>query len=54
MSARNCHFGLGKLYRRIGKPEQAASSHRRHDDVREMGVRFWPEHAEPEMGDLGA
>jgi hypothetical protein len=55
LSPRNCHLGLGKLYRRIGKPEQA----REHVTVattmyEEMDMRFWPEQAEPAMRDLGA
>jgi tetratricopeptide (TPR) repeat protein len=46
----HCHFGLGKLYRRAGKPEQA------HEHLtpaitmyREMDMRFWLEKAEAEM-----
>ena len=49
----HCHLGLGKLYRRTGKREQA------HEHLttattmyREMGMRFWLEQAEKEMGEL--
>ena len=46
----HCHFGLGKLYRRKGKLEQA----REHltpatTMYREMDMRFWLEQAEAEM-----
>jgi tetratricopeptide (TPR) repeat protein len=46
----HCHFGLGKLYRRSGKCEQA----REHVTIaatmyREMDMRFWLEQAEAEM-----
>jgi tetratricopeptide (TPR) repeat protein len=46
----HCHLGLGKLYRRTGKTEQA------HEHLatattmyREMDMRFWLEQAEAEM-----
>jgi class 3 adenylate cyclase/tetratricopeptide (TPR) repeat protein len=46
----HCHFGLGKLYRRFGKREQA------HEHLttattmyREMDMRFWLEQAEAAM-----
>ena len=46
----HCHLGLGKLYRRTGKREQA------HEHLttattmyREMDMRFWLEQAEVEM-----
>jgi tetratricopeptide (TPR) repeat protein len=49
----HCHLGLGKLYRRTGKHEQA------HEHLttaltmyREMDMRFWLETAEAEMGGL--
>jgi tetratricopeptide (TPR) repeat protein len=46
----HCHLGLGKLYRRTGKREQA----REHLTTatamyREMDMRFWLEQAEAEM-----
>jgi len=49
----HCHLGLGKLYRRTGKREQA----QKHLTIatmmyREMGMRFWLEQAEKEMGEL--
>ncbi len=51
--AAHCHLGLGKLYRRPGKREQA------HEHLttattmyREMDMRFWLEQAEVEMGGL--
>jgi predicted ATPase/class 3 adenylate cyclase len=50
----HCHLGLGKLYRRIGKRQQAEE----HLTLaltmyREMDIRFWPEQAEAEMRELG-
>jgi hypothetical protein len=46
----HCHLGLGKLYRRTGKREQA------HEHLttattmyREMDMRFWLEQAESEV-----
>jgi hypothetical protein len=49
-----CHHGLGKLYRRTGKREQA----REHLTTatamyREMGMTYWLEKAEAEIGGLG-
>jgi class 3 adenylate cyclase/tetratricopeptide (TPR) repeat protein len=48
-----CHLGLGKLYRRTGKRDQA------HEHLttattmyREMDMRFWLEQAEAEMREL--
>jgi tetratricopeptide (TPR) repeat protein len=43
----HCHFGLGKLYRRLGKRQEA----REHLTAaaamyREMDMRFWPEQAD--------
>ena len=50
----HCHLGLGKLYRRTGKREQA------HEHLttattmyREMDMRFWLEKAETEMKERG-
>jgi tetratricopeptide (TPR) repeat protein len=50
----HCHLGLGKLYRRTGKHEQA----REHlataaTMYRQMSMSFWPEHAEAEIRALG-
>ena len=49
----HCHLGLGKLYRRTGKCEQA------HEHLitattlyREMGMTYWLERAEREMKEL--
>jgi class 3 adenylate cyclase/tetratricopeptide (TPR) repeat protein len=49
----HCHLGLGKLYRRTGKREQA------HEHLttattmyRKMGMTYWLEQAEPELGEL--
>jgi hypothetical protein len=49
-----CHLGLGKLYRRTDKREQA----REHLDTattmyREMGMTYWLEKAEAEATNLG-
>jgi hypothetical protein len=48
--AAHCHLGLGKLYRRTGKREQA------HEHLttatttyREMGMTYWLEKAEAEL-----
>ena len=46
----HCHLGLGKLYRRTGKREQAQE----HLTIatamyREMDMRFWLEQAEAEI-----
>jgi class 3 adenylate cyclase/tetratricopeptide (TPR) repeat protein len=46
----HCHFGLGKVYGRSGKPEQArehlATATRMY---REMGMTYWLEKAEAEL-----
>jgi hypothetical protein len=49
----HCHLGLGKLYRRTGKRDEA----REHlatvaTMYREMDMRFWLEQAEAEMRGL--
>jgi len=49
----HCHLGLGKLYRRTGKLEQA----REHLTTaatmyREMGMTYWLEKAETELQPL--
>jgi hypothetical protein len=50
-----CHLGLGKLYRRTGKREQA------HEHLtsattmyREMGMTYWLQQAEAEWNELFA
>ena len=49
----HCHLGLGKLYRRTGKPEQAQEHLRTATAMyREMDMRFWLEQAEAEMREL--
>jgi tetratricopeptide (TPR) repeat protein len=50
----HCHLGLGRLYGRTGKPQQA----RKHlatatTMYREMDMRFWLEQAEAESKELG-
>jgi predicted ATPase len=52
--AAHCHFGLGKLHRRMRDHEQA----QRHLTTamamyREMGMTYWPEQAEAELRQLG-
>jgi hypothetical protein len=43
----HCHFGLGKLYRRTDKAEQARSHFSTATTMyREMDMRYWVEHAE--------
>ena len=49
--AAHCHLGLGKLYRRVGKREQAQEHLTTATTMyREMGMGFWLEKAEAEMG----
>ena len=52
--AAHCHFGLGKLHRRMRDYEQA----QRHLTTamamyREMNMTYWPEQAETELRQLG-
>jgi len=50
----HCHFGLGKLYRRRGDPQQAEEHLTTAIEMyREMGMTRWPERAEAEMRILG-
>ena len=50
----HCHLGLGKLYRRTGKREQARGHLRTATTMyREMDMRFWLEQAEAEIRTLG-
>ena len=45
-----CHLGLGKLYRRTGKREQARAHLTTATTMyREMDMQFWLEHAEAEL-----
>ena len=53
----HCHLGLGKLYRRTGKPERAHESLTTATTMyREMDMGFWLKQAEADMmssGDVG-
>ncbi len=50
----HCHFGLGKLYRRVGTRQQAREHLTRALTMyREMGMPFWLENAEAEVTILG-
>ena len=50
----HCHLGLGKLYRRTGKREQAYEHLSTATTMyREMDMRFWLEQAEATMRGLG-
>jgi hypothetical protein len=47
--AAHCHLGLGKLYRRTGKQQEAAKHLTSATTMyREMDMRFWLEKAEEE------
>jgi tetratricopeptide (TPR) repeat protein len=47
----HCHLGLGKLYQRTGKGEQAQEHLTTATTMyREMGMTYWLEKAEAEMG----
>jgi class 3 adenylate cyclase/tetratricopeptide (TPR) repeat protein len=49
----HCHFGLGKLYRRMGKPQEAQERLTTAATMyREMGMRFWLEQAETALAAL--
>ena len=51
----HCHLGLGKLYRRTGNGVKAKEHLTTASTTyREMGMGFWLEQAEPEMGARGA
>jgi Tetratricopeptide repeat len=50
----HCHLGLGKLYRRTGRREQAREHLTTATTMyREMDMRFWLEQAEAEVKVLG-
>jgi hypothetical protein len=50
----HCHFGLGRLYRRTGKREQAQEHLTTASAMYgEMGMRFWLEKADAELRGLG-
>jgi tetratricopeptide (TPR) repeat protein len=49
----HCHLGLGKLYRRAGKREQAREHLTTATTMyREMGMRYWLEQADSELNNL--
>jgi hypothetical protein len=49
----HCHLGLGKLYRRVGKREQAQEHLTTATTMfREMVMRFYQEKAEAEIKEL--
>ena len=50
----HCHLGLGTLYARMGKREQAAEQLGTAAAMyRDMGMRFWLEQAQAELVALG-
>jgi hypothetical protein len=50
----HCHLGLGKLYRRTDKREQAQEHFATATTMyREMDMTYWLEKAEAEMAGLG-
>jgi hypothetical protein len=50
----HCHLGLGKLYRRTGKREQAQEHLTTATTMyREMGMTYWLEQAEAELRQCG-
>jgi hypothetical protein len=53
----HCHLGLGRLYRRTGKREQAQEQEHLTTAItmyREMDMWFWREKAEAETMEPGA
>jgi hypothetical protein len=49
----HCHLGLGKLSRRTGKREQICDHLSTATTMyREMGIAFWLEQTEAELGQL--
>jgi hypothetical protein len=49
----HCHLGLGKLYRRPDKREQAQEHLATATTMyRDMGMTYWLEQAQAEMGEL--
>jgi hypothetical protein len=49
----HCHLGLGKLYRRTGKREEAQEHLTTATTLyREMGMGLWPEETAAEMSEL--
>ena len=53
LEARHCHFGLGKLYRRTDRGEQAHGHLTTATTMyREMDMQFWLETTETELEQL--
>jgi tetratricopeptide (TPR) repeat protein len=51
----HCHFGLGKLYARIGRRDESGEHLAAATTMyREMDMRFWLKQAEAEMRDLSS
>ena len=49
----HCHLGLGKIYRRTDKREQAQEQLRTAATMyRNMDMRFWRQQADPELAEL--
>jgi tetratricopeptide (TPR) repeat protein len=49
----HCHLGLGKVYRRTGKPQQAPEHFTTATTMyRDMAMTYWLEQAEAEIRDL--
>ena len=49
----HCHLGLGKLYRRTGKREQAQEHLTTATTMyRDMDMRFWLQQAQAELSEL--
>jgi uncharacterized protein HemY len=49
----HCHLGLGKLYQRTGKREEASKHLETATTMsREMEIRWWLEQAETASGEL--
>ena len=49
----HCHFGLGRLFRRAGKPKDAQEQLATATTMyRDMDMRFWLEQAEVELKEL--
>ena len=49
-----CHLGLGKVYRRVGRIEEARDALRTAATMlREMGMAFWLSEADAELESVG-
>ena len=50
----HCLLGLGRLYRRTGRPAEATDHlERARTKYREMGMAYWLERAQSELAELG-